>query len=161
MTSSSSGGQVCRSTDAMVCARKGPWSWAGMPSKPSRPGNSRQPNQVRIIGGENRRRVLHFPDAPGLRPTPDRVRETLFNWLGQDLSGRVCLDLFAGAGLSAVSQIRVAGGGAKGPLWRKIVASVLGNKRDPVRWPVQLALLPSAAWLLDAAAAAALPSTKH
>jgi 16S rRNA (guanine966-N2)-methyltransferase len=55
-------------------------------------------NSVRIIGGAWRRRVLHFPDAEGLRPTPDRVRETLFNWLGQDLSGRSCLDLFAGSG---------------------------------------------------------------
>ncbi|MDR2788110.1 MAG: 16S rRNA (guanine(966)-N(2))-methyltransferase RsmD [Candidatus Accumulibacter sp.] len=55
-------------------------------------------NSVRIIGGAWRRRALRFPDAGGLRPTPDRVRETLFNWLGQDLSGRSCLDLFAGSG---------------------------------------------------------------
>ena len=55
-------------------------------------------NSVRIIGGDWRRRVLRFPDAHGLRPTPDRVRETLFNWLGQDLSGLSCLDLFAGSG---------------------------------------------------------------
>jgi 16S rRNA (guanine966-N2)-methyltransferase len=55
-------------------------------------------NSVRIIGGEWRRRVLRFPDSEGLRPTPDRVRETLFNWLGQDLSGKTCLDLFAGSG---------------------------------------------------------------
>jgi 16S rRNA (guanine966-N2)-methyltransferase len=55
-------------------------------------------NQVRIIGGQWRRRGLHFPDAPGLRPTPDRVRETLFNWLGQRLDGLRCLDLFAGSG---------------------------------------------------------------
>lgn len=55
-------------------------------------------NTVRIIGGEWRRRVLRFPDAEGLRPTPDRVRETLFNWLGQDLTGLSCLDLFAGSG---------------------------------------------------------------
>ena len=55
-------------------------------------------NQVRIIGGAHRRRVLPFPDAPGLRPTPDRVRETLFNWLGQDLTGMACLDAFAGSG---------------------------------------------------------------
>lgn len=55
-------------------------------------------NSVRIIGGEWRRRILRFPDAPGLRPTPDRVRETLFNWLGQSLDGLSCLDLFAGSG---------------------------------------------------------------
>lgn len=55
-------------------------------------------NAVRIIGGQWRRRVLRFPDAVALRPTPDRVRETLFNWLGQSLDGRRCLDLFAGSG---------------------------------------------------------------
>jgi 16S rRNA (guanine966-N2)-methyltransferase len=55
-------------------------------------------NRVRIIGGQYRRRLLDFPDGAGLRPTPDRVRETLFNWLGQDLPGWTCLDLFAGSG---------------------------------------------------------------
>lgn len=55
-------------------------------------------NSVRIVGGQWRRRVLRFPDSEGLRPTPDRVRETLFNWLGQDLDGLTCLDLFAGSG---------------------------------------------------------------
>ena len=55
-------------------------------------------NAVRIVGGEFRRRVLRFPDSIGLRPTPDRVRETLFNWLGQTLDGWCCLDLFAGSG---------------------------------------------------------------
>jgi 16S rRNA (guanine966-N2)-methyltransferase len=55
-------------------------------------------NRVRIIGGEWRSRVIHFPPASQLRPTPDRVRETLFNWLGQRLDGLACLDLFAGSG---------------------------------------------------------------
>ncbi len=55
-------------------------------------------NQVRIIGGQYKRRLLKFPDSLALRPTPDRVRETVFNWLGQDLTGQVCLDLFAGSG---------------------------------------------------------------
>src|SRR4051812_2242430 len=55
-------------------------------------------NQVRIIGGEWRSRLIAFPARTDLRPTPDRVRETLFNWLGQDLTGRTCLDLFAGSG---------------------------------------------------------------
>jgi 16S rRNA (guanine966-N2)-methyltransferase len=55
-------------------------------------------NKVRIIGGDLRRRLISFPDAEGLRPTPDRVRETLFNWLGQTMYGRTCLDLFAGSG---------------------------------------------------------------
>ena len=56
------------------------------------------PNRVRIIAGTHRSRVIRFPESKGLRPTPDRVRETLFNWLGQDLSGLACLDLFAGSG---------------------------------------------------------------
>jgi len=55
-------------------------------------------NRVRIIAGRYRRRLLSFPDLDGLRPTPDRVRETLFNWLGQELDGLSCLDLFAGSG---------------------------------------------------------------
>lgn len=55
-------------------------------------------NKVRIGGGEWRSRVLHFPESLGLRPTPDRVRETAFNWLGQALTGLHCLDLFAGSG---------------------------------------------------------------
>lgn len=55
-------------------------------------------HRVRIIGGRWRRTPLAVVDAPGLRPTPDRVRETLFNWLGQDLTGLVCVDLFAGSG---------------------------------------------------------------
>jgi 16S rRNA (guanine966-N2)-methyltransferase len=55
-------------------------------------------NQVRIIGGEWRSRRISFPDHEGLRPSADRVRETLFNWLGQDLGAQSCLDLFAGSG---------------------------------------------------------------
>ena len=59
-------------------------------------------NKVRIIGGEWRSRVISFPHYAGLRPTPDRVRETVFNWLGQDMSGRTCLDLFAGSGAMGI-----------------------------------------------------------
>ena len=55
-------------------------------------------NQIRLIAGQWRGRRLEFPPAPGLRPTPDRVRETLFNWLAPDLPGARCLDLFAGSG---------------------------------------------------------------
>ena len=56
-------------------------------------------NTVRISAGEWRSRLLKFPDVDGLRPTPDRVRQTVFNWLGQELHGLVCLDLFAGTGV--------------------------------------------------------------
>lgn len=55
-------------------------------------------NTVRIIGGHYRGKKIDFPDAPGLRPTSDRVRETLFNWLMQDIRGARCLDAFAGSG---------------------------------------------------------------
>mgnify|MGYP006283423633 CR=1 FL=1 len=54
--------------------------------------------EVRIVGGQWKRTKLAVLDKPGLRPTPDRVRETLFNWLGQDLTGWRCLDAFAGTG---------------------------------------------------------------
>lgn len=56
------------------------------------------PREVRIIGGQWKRSKLPVGDSPGLRPTPDRVRETLFNWLGQNLAGWRCLDAFAGSG---------------------------------------------------------------
>ncbi|MEY2662171.1 MAG: rRNA ((966)-N(2))-methyltransferase RsmD [Pseudomonadota bacterium] len=57
-----------------------------------------QSKKIRIIGGVWRSRLIKVIDAPGLRPTTDRVRETLFNWLGQNLAGLRCLDAFAGAG---------------------------------------------------------------
>ncbi|MDD3608494.1 MAG: 16S rRNA (guanine(966)-N(2))-methyltransferase RsmD [Halothiobacillaceae bacterium] len=57
------------------------------------------PNTVRIIGGEHRSRRVRFASREGLRPTPDRVRETLFNWLNFDVPGARCLDLFAGSGV--------------------------------------------------------------
>ncbi|WP_165090212.1 16S rRNA (guanine(966)-N(2))-methyltransferase RsmD [Neisseria yangbaofengii] len=60
--------------------------------------NTKHSNQVRIIGGTHRGRKLAFRSADGLRPTPDMVREKLFNWLGQDLTGKTVLDLFAGSG---------------------------------------------------------------
>src|SRR3984893_19047829 len=62
---------------------------------PSRGGKA---HPLRIIGGEWKRTPLPVLSLDGLRPTPDRVRETLFNWLGQSLDGKRCLDLFAGSG---------------------------------------------------------------
>ena len=73
------------------------------PAKPP-PGNR---NKIRIIGGSWRGRRVSFPDTPGLRPTPDRVRETLFNWLQPSIVESRCLDLFAGSGalgLEALSR---------------------------------------------------------
>ena len=66
-------------------------------SKAARP-VARPAHEVRIIGGQWKRTRLAVADKPGLRPTPDRVRETLFNWLGQDLTGWSCVDAFAGTG---------------------------------------------------------------
>jgi 16S rRNA (guanine(966)-N(2))-methyltransferase RsmD len=70
-------------------------------SKPKRVYQPRavQSHEVRIIGGLWKRTKLKVSDKPGLRPTPDRVRETLFNWLGQDLTGWRCIDAFAGTGV--------------------------------------------------------------
>ncbi|MFY8126177.1 MAG: 16S rRNA (guanine(966)-N(2))-methyltransferase RsmD [Hydrogenophaga sp.] len=62
------------------------------------PSTAHAPQAVRIIGGRWKRTPLPVPHKPGLRPTPSRVRETLFNWLGQDLSGWRCCDAFAGSG---------------------------------------------------------------
>lgn len=64
------------------------------PIRPTAP----QSHAVRIIGGQWKRTKMVVADKPGLRPTPDRVRETLFNWLGQDLTGWRCIDAFAGTG---------------------------------------------------------------
>jgi 16S rRNA (guanine966-N2)-methyltransferase len=67
--------------------------------KPNRPANKKgAASQLRIIGGQWRSRRLPVASVPGLRPTPDRVRETLFNWLQQQVPGARCLDLFAGSG---------------------------------------------------------------
>lgn len=79
-----------------------------------------QPKEVRLIGGSLKRSKLPVADRPGLRPTPDRVRETLFNWLGQDLAGWRVLDAFAGSGALG---FEAASRGA---------AEVLLLERDPV-----------------------------
>ena len=60
---------------------------------------------IRIIGGEHRRRQLKVLDRPGLRPTPDRVRETLFNWLAAHIQGAHVLDLFAGSGILGLEAL--------------------------------------------------------
>lgn len=75
--------------------------------KPQKNNKRSNTNTLRIIGGEWRSRKLSFIDAEGLRPTPDRIRETLFNWLQGTIHGANCLDLFAGSGtlgLEALSR---------------------------------------------------------
>lgn len=69
-----------------------------MPSAKPRK-HAARPGRVRIVGGLWRGRRIEVPQGRDLRPTPDRVRETLFNWLGQNLHGAVCLDLYAGSGV--------------------------------------------------------------
>lgn len=89
-------------------ASRSPAAKAGKPTKsakPVKPQGPKKPSEVRIIGGEWKRTRLAVADKPGLRPTPDRVRETLFNWLaslagvgGGELPGWHCVDAFAGTG---------------------------------------------------------------
>lgn len=71
--------------------------------------------QLRIIGGQWRGRKFNFPSADGLRPTGDRIRETLFNWLSSDIHGARCLDLFAGSGALALEAL--SRGAAHVELW--------------------------------------------
>lgn len=78
-------------------------------------------NSLRINAGEWRSRVIKFPDAEGLRPTPERVRQTIFNWLGQDLTGLNCLDLFAGTGVMGFEALS-----------RNAKSAVMVEKASPV-----------------------------
>lgn len=73
--------------------------------KPAPPAAHASRSQVRIIGGRWRGRRIEFETGPGLRPTPDRVRETLFNWLQPRLPGSHCLDLFCGSGALAIEAL--------------------------------------------------------
>lgn len=93
-------------------------------------GSGRSSNSVRIIGGEWRGRRIRFPAAPGLRPTSDRRRETLFNWLAPDLPGSRCLDLFAGSG--ALGFEALSRGAARAVLVeasREVAAALAANAR--------------------------------
>ena len=85
--------------------RVGPTGKAAKAAKPNAPQHDKRPHEVRIVGGQWKRTRLAVADKPGLRPTPDRVRETLFNWLaslagagGGELPGWHCVDAFAGTG---------------------------------------------------------------
>ena len=62
-------------------------------------------NQLRVIGGSHRSRIVYFPNHENLRPTADRIRETLFNWLQNDIYGAQCLDLFAGSGILGIEAL--------------------------------------------------------
>ena len=98
-----------------------------LPAAPARRG---LPHQVRIIGGLWKRTPLPVADRPGLRPTPDRVRETLFNWLGQDLTGWHCVDAFAGTGALG---LEAASRGAADVLLVEAEGALVDQLRDIVR----------------------------
>jgi 16S rRNA (guanine966-N2)-methyltransferase len=71
----------------------------------TKPRTDAPPGRLRIVAGTLRGSRLVVPDAPGLRPTPDRVRETLFNWLAPVIAGAHCLDLFAGTGALGIEAL--------------------------------------------------------
>lgn len=107
-------------------------------------------NRVRIIGGQYRRRLLEFPDGAGLRPTPDRVRETLFNWLGQDLPGWTCLDLFAGSG--ALGFEAASRGAARVVMIERdarALAALERNRTLLATIPVEIVRADALAWLAN------------
>ena len=124
---------------------------SGAVRKPAREAAA-PPGFVRIIGGQWKRTRLAVADAPGLRPTPDRVRETLFNWLGQDLSGRRCLDAFAGAG--ALGFEAASRGAAEVVLVerdRRLAASLAETARRLDATGVKVVTADALAWMACAA----------
>ncbi|MEZ2743593.1 16S rRNA (guanine(966)-N(2))-methyltransferase RsmD [Halopseudomonas bauzanensis] len=105
-------------------------------------------SQLRIIAGEWRSRRFSFTEQPGLRPTPDRVRETLFNWLSMHIEGARCLDLFAGSGALTLEALsRGAAHALACDMNREVVATLRGHlqtlqcERGEVRQQDALALL--------------------
>jgi 16S rRNA (guanine966-N2)-methyltransferase len=90
-------------------------------------------NQVRINAGVWRSRLLTFPNAEGLRPTPDRVRQTVFNWLGQDLTGRTCLDLFSGTGVMGFEALSRNAKQVTMVEYSKVVSTSLKKNQDLLR----------------------------
>jgi len=89
--------------------------------------------EVRIIGGAWRSRRLAFPAGEGLRPTPDRVRETVFNWLAPHLPGAACLDLFAGSGVFGFEALSRAAARAVLVEQRLEVAAALRHNREQLK----------------------------
>ncbi len=93
-------------------------------------------NSLRIIGGAWRSRRIQFTDSPKIRPTPDRVRETLFNWLTANINGASCLDLFAGSGALGFES---ASRGAKQVVMVEEdagIATTLKQQKDVLQTPV-------------------------
>jgi 16S rRNA (guanine(966)-N(2))-methyltransferase RsmD len=112
-------------------------------------------HEVRIVGGRWKRSKLPVADRPGLRPTPDRVRETLFNWLGQDLNGWRVLDAFAGSG--ALGFEAASRGAARVLLLERDAALVRALRDARTRLQadaVQVEAVDALAWMARAEAAA-------
>ncbi|MCU0814005.1 MAG: 16S rRNA (guanine(966)-N(2))-methyltransferase RsmD [Burkholderiaceae bacterium] len=112
------------------------------------------PREVRLIGGRFKRSKLPVADRPGLRPTPDRVRETLFNWLGQDLSGWRVLDAFAGSG--ALGFEAVSRGAAEAVLLERdaaLAASLRASAQRLGAAQVSVVTTDALAWMKKAAPA--------
>jgi 16S rRNA (guanine966-N2)-methyltransferase len=109
-------------------------------------------NRVRIIGGRWASRLVRFPPAAQLRPTPDRVRETLFNWLGQRLDGLSCLDLFAGSG--ALGLEALARGASRAVMVEKDRAVAAALRQSSVLLQAggaEIVVADAIAWLAKAA----------
>jgi 16S rRNA (guanine966-N2)-methyltransferase len=104
--------------------------------------------QLRIIGGSWRSRKLAFPQQANLRPTPDRVRETLFNWLRADVPGSCCLDVFAGSGaLGFEAASRGAGEVVMIEQNREAAAVLAGNIKRLDAGNIQLVIADAIEWL--------------
>ncbi len=105
-------------------------------------------SEVRLIGGLWKRSKLPVADAPGLRPTPDRVRETLFNWLGRDLSGWRCLDAFAGSGaLGFEAASRGAGAVVLLERDRRLAASLFDSKQRLNAQHIRIEVADALTWM--------------
>ena len=106
------------------------------------------PGEVRLIGGLWKRSKLPVIDRPGLRPTPDRVRETLFNWLGRDLSGWRCLDAFAGSGaLGFEAASRGAGAVVLLERDRRLAASLFDSKQRLNAQHIRIEVADALTWM--------------
>ncbi len=115
--------------------------------------------EVRLIGGQWKRSKLPVADRPGLRPTPDRVRETLFNWLGQDLSGWRVLDAFAGSGALG---FEAASRGAPGRFERVLLDPPFqGDHLQPALSAAASLVAPGGFLYVESASPLAEPPAKH
>lgn len=118
-----------------------------------RAGKESAAGYVRIIGGRWRSRRIAVPEASAIRPTPDRVRETLFNWLGPSLDGARCLDLFAGTGVLAFEALSRGAAHAVLVERDRRAADALGLARDTLSADAEILCTDALVWLERAALA--------